>query len=84
MSTPAYGAKPTPPAHKWASPKGEAFGTDHSISADKAIGQKPLKAESSPLGEDVRRTEEVPTPSRPRIGNHPRSVTQGTVTPAAR
>ena len=43
------GAKPTPPT----SPKGEAFGIDHFMSADKAIGQKPLKAESSPLGEDV-------------------------------
>lgn len=52
--------KPTPPT----SPKGEAFGTDHFISADNAISQKPLKVESSPLGEDVQRTEEVTIPPR--------------------
>src|SRR5262245_19700816 len=47
--------KPTPPT----SPKGEAFCTSHFTSANNALARKTLKAQSSPLGEDARRAEEV-------------------------
>ncbi len=60
--------KPTPPT----SPKGEALCIGHFISADEPFAHKNPREESSPLGEDARRAEEVTTPPRSR-----------TVTPAA-
>ena len=60
--------QPLPPLRSTlqSAPKGEALCIDHFISTDNAFGQKTLKAESSPLGEDVQRTEEVTTPPRSR------------------